>query len=43
MGEAVTVWGDGHAIEARALEAGTIVYTLTTSLMARVRTEVIDG
>lgn len=43
VGEAVTVWGDGHAIEARALEAGTIVYTLTTSLMARVRTEVIDG
>lgn len=42
IGEAVIVWGDGHDIEVVAEAAQTIPYTLTTSLTARVRSQLIE-
>ncbi|MDO4776281.1 MAG: alanine racemase [Cardiobacteriaceae bacterium] len=36
VGERVTIFGDGHAVEDVAAQAGTIPYTLTTMLTPRV-------
>ena len=43
VGDAVLVFGEGNPAERVAAQAGTIPYTLTTMLTARVRAEVVDG
>ena len=43
VGDAVLVFGDGNPAERVAAQAGTIPYTLTTMLTARVRAEVVHG
>ncbi|UJF24301.1 alanine racemase [Suttonella sp. R2A3] len=43
VGDEVVIFGDGHAVEAVAEQAGTIPYTMTTMLTSRPHTEVVDG
>ena len=43
VGDAVVVFGEGNPAERVAAQAGTIPYTLTTMLTARVRAEVVNG
>lgn len=43
VGDAVLVFGEGNPAERVAAQAGTIPYTLTTMLTARVRAEVVHG
>lgn len=43
IGDEVVIFGDGHAVERVAEQAGTIPYTMTTMLTTRPQSEVIDG